>query len=169
MANPSRNLPDPGFAGDTGAAVPAVTTALEAYARDPEAGYSRALAVLQTARLLVPVVAMAGEVELDERGLARDKTSDMASVLLRGKDGRLALLAFTGAESMRRWNPQARPVPVTAATAARAAVQDHAAAMVVDVAGPVVLVVREEDLRALAEGYTLADVAGSLAWVKASG
>ena len=47
-------------------------------------------------RLLVPVVAILGEVEHDEQGLAHDKTSDMAAVLMTGRDGRKALLAFTG-------------------------------------------------------------------------
>ena len=54
------------------------------------------LALLQDARLLVPVVALLGEVDHDERGLAHDKTSDMAAVLMTGRDGRTALLAFTG-------------------------------------------------------------------------
>ena len=61
----------------------------------------------------------------------------MASVLMRGSDGRLALLAFTGLEAMRRWNPDARPVPVPARTAALAAIQDGAEALLIDLAGPV--------------------------------
>ncbi len=44
----------------------------------------------------MPVVALLGEVEHDEQGLAHDKTSDMAAVLMTGRDGRTALLAFTG-------------------------------------------------------------------------
>ena len=67
----------------------------------------------------------------------RDKSSDMAAVLMRGADGRTALLAFTGLEAMRRWDPDARPVPVSAQVAARAALQDGAAALLIDVAGPV--------------------------------
>ena len=61
--------------------------------------------MLQQARLLVPVVAVAGEVEVDEQGLAHDKSSDMATVLLTGRDGRTALLAFTGTESLRGVGP----------------------------------------------------------------
>ena len=60
---------------------------------------------LQDARLLVPVVALLGEVEHDEQGLAHDKTSDMAAVLMKGRDGRTALLAFTGTASLQAWNP----------------------------------------------------------------
>ena len=161
-----RNLPDPGFAGDDGAVTPEVADALAAYDLDPDGRHAETLAVLQTARVLVPVVAVLGEVEVDEAGLTHDKTSDMATVLLTGQDGRSALLAFTGREPMGRWDPGARPVPVRLADAARAAVHDGADALVLDVAGPVVLAIEGDDLRALADGFTLADVAGRHAWVR---
>ena len=161
-----RSIPDPGFAGDDGSVPPEVAAALAAYDRDPDGGHRAALAVLQRARLLVPVVAVLGEVEVDEQGLAHDKTSDMATVLMRGRDGRMALLAFTGTEPMRRWDPAGRPVPVTVPDAARAAVHDGADALLVDVAGPVRFVVEGDDLRALAEGFTLAELAGRHAWVR---
>jgi hypothetical protein len=88
----------------------------------------------------------------------------MATVLVTGQDGRTALLAFTGTESMRRWDPSARPVPVTAARAAEAALQDGAAAVVVDLAGPVLFVVSGEDLRDLAAGHVLVEVSGRYGW-----
>jgi hypothetical protein len=112
------------------------------------------------------VVAVLGEVEHDEQGLARDKTSDMATVLLRGRDGRTALLAFTGLPALQRWRADARPVPVRTVDAARAAVQEGADALVLDVAGPVLLPVEGEALRALADGFLLGEVAGRPAWVR---
>lgn len=164
----SRPLPDPGFAGDDGAASPALTAALGAWAAGT-ASYAEALAALQAARLLVPVVAVLGEVELDEHGRAHDKTSDMATVLLQGADGRLALLAFTGAEPMRAWNPEGRPVPVRTELAARSALQDGAAALVVDVAGPVRFVVEGADLERLAAGWSLARAGDRTAWIRPAG
>ena len=161
-----RAIPDPGFPGDDGAASPEVTAALAAYDADPDRLHDATLAVLQHARLLVPVVAMLGEVEHDETGLAHDKTSDMATVLMRGRDGRTALLAFTSTGSLHRWNPEARPVPVPASRAAEAAVQDDAAAMLVDVAGPVRFVIETPDLRELAQGHTLARVSDRFGWVR---
>jgi len=161
-----RTIPDPGFAGDDGSVPDEVASALAAYARDPDGAHRGALATLQHARLLVPVVAVLGEVEHDEHGLAHDKSSDMATVLMQGRDGRMALLAFTGSEPMRRWNPEGRPVPVAVPDAARAAVHDGADALVVDVAGPVTFVVSGDDLRALADGFTLAELAGRHAWVR---
>lgn len=163
---PSRRIPDPGFAGDTGAVPSELAAALAAYSADPRGARARVLAELQRARLLVPVVAVLGEVEYDAAGLAHDKTSDMAAVLLRGNDGRLALLAFTGTESLTAWNPEARPVPVPAQVAARSALQDGAAALVVDVAGPTTVVVEGPDLQGLASGWRLAVVGERAAWIR---
>jgi hypothetical protein len=121
---------------DTGAADPGLTAALTAYAADP-AREPEVLAALAEARLLVPVVAELGETDPGPDGLVHDKSSDMAAVLMRGPDGRLALLAFTGLDAMQRWDPDARPVPVPARTAALAAMQDGAEALLIDLAGPV--------------------------------
>jgi hypothetical protein len=162
---PDRQLLDTGFSGDGGEVAPEVTAALTAYAADPGC-YAETLAALRAARLLVPVGAVLGEVEHDDAGLAHDKSSDMAAVLLQGADGRLALLAFTGTDSMLRWNPEARPVPVVAELAARAALQEGAAALVVDVAGPVTFVVEGEDLQGVASGWTLARVGERAAWIR---
>jgi hypothetical protein len=162
---PDRRIPDSGFAGDTGEAAPEVTAALAAYAREPSR-YADALAALQDARLLVPVVAMLGEVEYDDAGLAHDKTSDMATVLLTGRDGRTALLAFTGTAPLQAWNPEARPVPVAARLAARSAIQDGADALVVDVAGPTTLAIEGDDLTGLAAGWRLGRVGERAAWIR---
>ncbi len=147
-----RHIPDPGFAGDDGGADPAVRSALALLADDPST-YGDALLALQDARLLVPVVAVLGEVEVDEHGLAHDKTSDMAAVLMTGADGRRALLAFTGSDSLTAWDAGARPVPVPTRLAAQSAVQDGAAALVVDIAGPASTVVEGDDLTRLAAGW----------------
>ena len=166
VPEPLRQIPDPGFAGDTGAVPPALAAALTAYAADPAAAWSRVLEALRESRLLVPVVAVLGEVEHDEAGLAREKTSDMAAVLLQGQDGRLALLAFTGTASLEGWRPEARPVPVPARVAAQSALQEGAAALVVDVAGPATLVVEGEDLEGLARGWRIARIGERAAWIR---
>ncbi|WP_193605878.1 SseB family protein [Nocardioides dongkuii] len=162
-----RSLLGPAFPDDTGAVPDEVAAALAAYAdrRGDPAAYAGAVAALQRSRVLVPVVAVLGEVEVDEAGLAHDKTSDMAAVLLTGADGRLALLAFTGTETLGAWDPQARPVPVPTRLAAQSAIQEGAAALVVDLAGPTTLVIEGEDLAALAAGWTLARVGERYGWI----
>lgn len=161
-----RHIPDPGFAGDTGDADASLATALAAYAAH-ESSHGDVLLALQDARLLVPVVAILGEVEYDDRGLAHDKTSDMAAVLMRGADGRLALLAFTSTRALAAWNPDARPVPVAARLAAQSAMQEEAAALVLDIAGPSTLVVEGDDLIALAAGWRLARAGDQTLWLEA--
>src|SRR3954451_24742135 len=121
MRADGRAIAEPEFPDDDGSAAADVAAALVAYEADPEAGHRLALAALQDSRLLVPVVATLGEVEHDARGLAHDKTSDMAAVLITGRDGRSALLSFTSTAALKQWSPQARPVAVNARQAARAA------------------------------------------------
>lgn len=148
----ARRLQGSEYVDDDGSADPGLAAALAAHATG-RASYVEALAALPEARLLVPVVALLGEVETGADGLARDKSSDMAAVLLTGADGRLALLAFTDLAALTAWDPQARPVPVAAPLAAATAVQEGAAALVVDVAGPHQLVVGGDDLHRIAAGW----------------
>lgn len=161
-------IPDPGFAGDAGAVDPALERALAAYAEDP-GRLVDVLGALQGARVLVPVVAVPGEVEVDGAGLAHDKSSDMAAVLLARPDGRRGLLAFSGLDALEAWDAEARPVPVATRLAAQAAVQEGAAALVLDVAGPVQVAVGGEDLQALAAGWRLTRVGGRSGWIRPPG
>ena len=164
----SRPIPDPGFADDDGAADVRLERTLGTYAAG-EAPYVEVLDALQSARLLVPVVAVLGEVEVDDAGLAHDKTSDMAAVLTTRPDGRRGLLAFTGVAAMSRWDPDARPVPVATRLAAQAAVQEQADALVIDLAGPVRVAVEGEDLRAIAAGWQLTRVGEQTGWIRPGG
>jgi type III secretion system (T3SS) SseB-like protein len=177
-----RSIPDPGFADDDGGSDPVVAAALAAYdgagQADASSAHLEALAVLQDSRVLVPVVAILGELE-DEvppgggvaSELPREKSSDMAAVLMTGQDGRTALLAFTAMAALDRWarsyaGGEARPVPVPVRQAARAALQDQAAALLVDVAGPVLFVIEGEDLESLAAGHRLVRLDERWAWVR---
>lgn len=145
------HIPDPGFAGDTGEADPALTAALAAYRDDP-AAEAEVLAALARSRLLAPVVAVLAE-EGEPVGEPRTESStDMALAVLVGADGRRGLPAFTSTGALARWDPSARPVPMTAATAAQAAAAEQADVLVVDVAGPVTYVCEGPPLGALAEG-----------------
>jgi hypothetical protein len=142
---PRRQLAFPSFAGDDGSADPSLLAALGS------GDHGRVLAALTRARLLVPVVALLGEISY-AGGLAADKSSDMAVVLLTGQDGRRALLAFSSVDSLQAWQADARPMPATAVLAATAAVQEGADAIVIDVAGPRSAVIESDDVRRLAAG-----------------
>ncbi|MER7761007.1 SseB family protein [Streptomyces sp. NPDC097619] len=151
-----KNIPDPGFSDDDGSADPRLSAALAAWSADRSAE-PEVLAALRDARLLVPVVAVLGEVETDpETGLRREKTSDMAVPTLRAGDRR-ALPAFTSLDSLARWDPAARPVAVPLHQALQAAAHEKADTVVLDMAGPVTYQLTGSALLALAEGRTSAD------------
>ncbi|MEU2157470.1 SseB family protein [Streptomyces sp. NPDC019396] len=150
-----KNIPDSPFPDDDGSADPALTAALAAWAEDRNAEQPL-LEALKGARLLVPVVALLGEVEVDEQGLRHEKTSDMAVPTLTLGDRR-ALPAFTSNETLARWDPQARPVAVPLHQALAAAVHEKADTLLLDLAGPVPYPLTGRALLALAEGRTSTD------------
>uniref|UniRef100_UPI0040578F09 SseB family protein n=1 Tax=Streptomyces olivaceus TaxID=47716 RepID=UPI0040578F09 len=153
MAN--KNIPDSAFSDDDGSADPALGAALAAWAEDRTA-LAPVLAALREARLLVPVVAVLGEAEEDEKGLRREKTSDMAVPTLKA-GGRTALPAFTSTASLARWDPAARPVAVPVHQALQAAAHEKADTVVLDLSGPVPFELSGPVLLALAEGRTSTD------------
>ncbi|MGX8905250.1 SseB family protein [Streptomyces sp. QH1-20] len=154
-----KNIPDPGFSDDNGSADPALAAALAAWSADPSADDAEAgvLGALRAARLLVPVVAVLGEVETGPDGLRREKTSDMAVPTLQAPDGRKALPAFTSIETLARWRADARPVAVPLHQALQAAAHEKADTIVLDLAGPVPYQLTGPALLALAEGRDSAD------------
>ncbi|MFJ9517108.1 SseB family protein [Kitasatospora sp. NPDC101801] len=148
-----KNIPNPGFADDDGTADPRLSAALAAWAADRTgpAAESELLAALTAGRLMVPIVALLGEVETDANGLKHEKTSDMAVPLIEAADGRRALPAFTSLETLARWRADARPAPVAGPQAAMVAYSERADTLLIDPAGPVSYPVDGARLRALAE------------------
>ena len=134
-------------AGDTGGADLALAAALAAYAAGAATEHA-VLTAVAASRLLVPVVAVLAEAGAD----GTEKETEMALPTLIGNDGRKAVIAFTSTETVRRWRADARPVPVTAPRLWPAVAAEQADAVVIDVAGPVPLVVEGARLRALASG-----------------
>jgi len=160
---------EPRFPADDGAADPAVLSALTAYASGQGSEHA-ALTALARSRLLVPVVAVPGAGEQpgadnqpgtdgqpgagEQPGAGRlggEKFTEMALPTMVARDGSRAILAFTCLDALQRWRSDARPVPVPAASAWLAGTQE-ADAVVIDVAGPVVLAVDGARLAALAAG-----------------
>ncbi|MEP6760979.1 MAG: SseB family protein [Sporichthyaceae bacterium] len=147
----TRRIPASAFSDDDGAADDRLAAALGAFATDP-ARRPDVLAALHVARVLAPVVARPDEVGAGAAGLRVDKTSDISVPLLEGTDGRRALPVFTSADSLARWDPKARPVPVAGPRAAEVAVAEAAEVLVIDVAGPHPCSMEAPELRALVSG-----------------
>lgn len=145
---------DTAYAGDDGSAPAAFLEAVAGLA----AGTAQRAAVvdaLRGERLLVPLLAAAGETGLDERGRTIDKTQELSIVTVQAPDGGTILPMFSHVTAMQAWNPQARPVPTSVQRAAAAAL-DGLARVVVDPGGESEFVLTRTMLEAL-----LADAAWS--------
>jgi SseB protein N-terminal domain len=153
-----RYLSGTGYDDDEGGADPELADALaEAHDRPSAEADGRLARAAAVARWLVPVVAVRGDDEVggespsDEPHLsdsdpsdsdpsdsysgdahAGDTRTDMAIITLVAPDGRRALPLFTSVEALAAWDPAARPVPVSAARAAQAALADGCQVAVVD-------------------------------------
>lgn len=158
------SLAEPAFPGDDGLIHPALESA---FGDD-----AQVLAVLGGVRLFVPVIAILGDSTAGPGGgsgrraeKGADKNADMAAVLLTGADGRQGLLAFSSVASMQAWDPDARPVPVWGQQAARAALDEGASAILLDLANPTFTVVETDDVEHLAAGHRLVRTDAGTAWV----
>lgn len=138
-------VPSPPIANDDGQTSPALRDALTETSGTGEL----VLAALVSARLFVPVVAVADEVEHGADGFMREKSSTMASVSMRDEAGRRSLLAFTCIDELTRFNSEARPVPIAGPLAAQAALAEGAHALVIDVSGQTPFAVIGSELETL--------------------
>lgn len=136
-------------ADDDGSADERLVEAVRRF-RTGELGMSEVLAALGTARLLVPLVTDRGDEGGGAHGQLVDKTQELALVTVAGPDGRTVLPVFSSVDTMRTWNPAARPIPVLAPQAALAAAADELGAIVLDPASPTEFAVRRTAFEALA-------------------
>jgi hypothetical protein len=141
-------VPTGDFAGDDGAAVPALREAVDRLASGSGTA-TDVVAALGDARVMAAVVAVLGEEQTAADG---DKQADMALVTLTGPDGRRALPVFSSTSSLSAWDRLARPVAVTTRRAAHAALAEGCERLVLDPAGPTTFLVSRSAVVALAQG-----------------
>lgn len=106
---------------------------------------------LRDARLLIPLVAVAGELGTNDHGHAIDKSQELSIVTVMGPDGRSVLPAFTSVAAMTAWNPSARPVPATASRVALAAASENTDLVVLDPTSATEFALRRPALWALVQ------------------
>ncbi|WP_144764040.1 SseB family protein [Curtobacterium sp. 9128] len=121
---------DDAFADDDGLADPALIAAIAALPSGASQG--EVVAALRTARLLVPLVAEAGEVGTTPDGRLVDKTQELSIVTVAGPDGRTVMPAFTSVAAMQAWDVTARPIPVESRRVAMAAASEDTQLVVLD-------------------------------------
>jgi hypothetical protein len=104
-------------------------------------------AAIHRERLLVPVLkAPLGALAADDADSCGTGDS-MASVTFVANDGRTALLAFSSLETLRAWNPEARPLPQAGRDIAASALRGAMDALIVDIASAHRVALQGEDLR----------------------
>lgn len=138
-------------AADDGSADPALLAALNGFLAGttlPE----DVVAAFRTARLLIPLLAHAGEVGVAPDGRPVDKTQELSIVTVAGPDGRKVLPAFTSVATLAAWDPKARPVPAAGPRVALAAASEQTELIVIDPASPTEFVLRRPAVYALATG-----------------
>ncbi|MCS3427874.1 SseB family protein [Leucobacter aridicollis] len=90
------------------------------------------LVELSKSRLLVPLLAEAGELGETPDGRIVEKTQELSIVTVASPDGRRVMPVFSSVEAMQRWNPGSRPIPVPGPQAAIAAAQEGTDLIIVD-------------------------------------
>ena len=158
------------FAGDDGATPEALRLAIarlresakqyrKGSAPSPEArdalaaAHSDALLALSASRVLIPLLAEAGDLGMTPEGRTVEKTQELSIVTVAAPDGRRVMPVFSGVAAMRAWNAEARPIPVPMPQAALAAAQEQTDLIIVDPGTPLAeLGVRRTQLEAVALG-----------------
>ncbi|MFJ5143422.1 SseB family protein [Curtobacterium sp. NPDC088465] len=137
------------YADDDGLADPALVAAITAL---QQGGSQREVVeALRGARLLIPLVAEAGDVGHTPDGKLVDKTQELSIVTVAGPDGRSVMPAFTSAEAMRSWDATARPVPADARRVAMAAASEETQLVVLDPTAPTEFVLRRPAVWAIGQ------------------
>lgn len=146
-----RRFNDNAHAADDGGVAPQLASALEAF-RSGTAGQDAVVDAFRSARLLIPLVAEAGEEGVNARGVRVDKTQELSIVAVEGPDGRSVLPVFSCVATMATWNAGARPVPADGRRVALAAAAEGTELVVLDPGSPAEFVVRRPALWAVAQG-----------------
>ena len=136
--------------GDDGSAPELLVAAIRRF-RAGEAGEADVVDALRDSRLLIPLVAVAGELGTNDQGHAIDKSQELSIVTVMGPDGRSVLPAFTSVAAMTAWNPTARPVPATALRVALAAASENTDLVVLDPTSATEFALRRPALWALVQ------------------
>jgi hypothetical protein len=141
---------------DDGSAPEALRVALERF-QAGDGDQSAVVDAVRGSRLLIPLLAELGESGMNEAGHTVDKSQELSIVTVAAPDGRTAMPVFSSVDTMRVWNPVARPVPAAGTRVALAAVAEGTDLVVLDPGSPGSFVLRRPALWAIGrqEPWTL--------------
>jgi SseB protein N-terminal domain len=135
---------------DDGTAPAKLFEALKRF-RSRELGEAEVVDEVRISRLLIPLVAHAGDVGTAPSGHLVDKTQELSIITVEGPDGRSVLPAFTSVTAMARWNPEARPIPADGVRVALAAASEGTDLVVLDATTDTEFAIRRPALWAMAQ------------------
>jgi hypothetical protein len=135
---------------DDGSAPEHLAEALRRY-RAREVTEVEVVDAFRSSRLLIPLVAHAGEEGETETGLKVDKTQELSIVTVQGPDGRTVMPVFSSVSAMSRWNPTSRPVPADGVRVALAAASEHTDLVVLDPVSDTEFAIRRPAVWAIAQ------------------
>lgn len=138
--------------GDDGSADAALLAALTAF-RSGQGDQIAVVDAYRSARLLIPLVAEAGDHGVGPHGLEVDKTQELSIVTVAAPDGRRVLPVFTSVDTMRTWDASARPVPADGVRTALAAADDDTDLIVIDPGSETEFVLRRPAVWAIAQQH----------------
>ncbi|HEY1531476.1 MAG TPA: SseB family protein [Galbitalea sp.] len=136
--------------GDDGSAPAKLLEALKRF-RSRELGEAEVVDEVRVSRLLIPLVAHAGNVGTTPNGHLVDKTQELSIITVAGPDGRSVLPAFTSVSAMSHWNPGARPIPADGVRVALAAAGEGTDLVVLDATNDTEFAIRRPALWAMAQ------------------
>ena len=115
------------------AALAGMRVALAGSNDDVLAGAAHTLVhALRTDRVLVPLIAEAGEWGVTGDGQVVEKSQELSIVTVEGPTGQQAGLMFSSVDEMSTWRKEARPIPVEASRVAAWALTEGVGYVVVD-------------------------------------
>jgi len=144
-----RSFTDNRWSNDDDTAPAALARALAEF-HAGTAPVSGVVEALRDTRLLIPLVAELGEAGVNDAGVTVDKHADLSIVTVRAPDGRGIVPMFSSVETMRAWNPQARPVPVGSRQAALAVVDEGSELIILDAGSDTETAIRRPGVWAIA-------------------
>ena len=141
------------FQGDDGSAPEQLQAALARWASEKSpSSVSEVVEALRTSRVLVPLLAEAGEFGVTDAGHVVEKSQELSIVTVEGPDGQPVAVCFSDTESMSRWRLDSRPVPVEAQKVAAWVVEDQLARAVINPGSETECVLRRGAIVALLTG-----------------
>jgi len=121
------------YAGDDGRTPEQLAIALDRWAREhSSAAVSQVVEALRADRILVPLIAEAGDVGHTPEGRVVEKTQELSIVSVQGPDGQPVGLIFSDVDALQAWRDDARPQPAEAARAAAWALEESMTRLVIN-------------------------------------